>query len=805
MVQASKGFQAMRARMRGHQPDNDDGISTELGAHATSTAMDDIQKFKQSHQFDPNLPQEHIDAVRHAAEAGDTEKATALEQELIEDSPYPEVRAAVRNTDEELVANTVRAWILGFIFITVGGGLNMFLSMRSPAISFPSIVVQLLVYPIGCFWAKVVPGRVFNIFGLRWTFNPGPFTIKEHTVVTLMANVSITYAYSTDALLALKGKEYFNIDMGWGFQLLFTLSSQLIGISLAGLFRRFCVWPSSMMWPAVFSNTSLLYALHDKSGLDPSMTNGWSISRYRWFMYLGLASFVYYWFPGVIWEGLGVFCFLTWIKPNNVVVNQLFGGFTGLSLIPLTFDWTYISSYLLSPMLSPTHSHVNTLIGLVVFVIATSIGITYSGALYAEYLPINTSSTFDNTQNFYNVSRILGPDFTFDVAKYKEYSPLFLPPTFALNYGLSFAALTAVIVHIILFHRNEIMYRLKAAKNQESDIHMKLMQKYPECPEWWYGGLFLLSLAFGLVTCEAYASQLPWWAFFISVVIGLVFVIPTCMLMAITNIRLSLNVISPFIGGYLIPGKAIGVMVFKVFATNTLAQAQTFAMDLKLAHYMKIPPKTTFTCQVFAVMWTAFVQIAVMNWTLGNIDGVCTPAQTANFTCPNGKTFFSSAIVWGVIGPDRMFGPGSLYESIQWFWLLGALFPVLFYVLIRMFPRSPARLLNAPVMLGAMAWLPPATPLSFASWAIIGLIFNFWIRRRWPGWWQNYNYITSAALDTGLVLATIVIFFALTFPKVEFPSWWGNRVPYETLDYMYKATLKTVREGETFGPTTWKL
>lgn len=54
-------------------------------------------------------------------------------------------------------------------------------------------------------------------------------------------------------------------------------------------------------------------------------------------------------------------------------------------------------------------------------------------------------------------------------------------------------------------------------------------------------------------------------------------------------------------------------------------------------------------------------------------------------------------IISGVIGPDRMFGPGSLYESIQWFWLLGALLPILFYVLVRLFPRSPARLLNAPV------------------------------------------------------------------------------------------------------------
>jgi hypothetical protein len=40
------------------------------------------------------------------------------------------VRAAVRPTDGGEVANTVRAWILGMIFVTIGSALNMFLSMR---------------------------------------------------------------------------------------------------------------------------------------------------------------------------------------------------------------------------------------------------------------------------------------------------------------------------------------------------------------------------------------------------------------------------------------------------------------------------------------------------------------------------------------------------------------------------------------------------------------------------------------------------------------------------------------------------
>jgi hypothetical protein len=112
-------------------------------------------------------------------------------------------------------------------------------------------------------------------------------------------------------------------------------------------------------------------------------------------------------------------------------------------------------------------------------------------------------------QKPYNVSKILTPDHRFDLAKYKAYSPLFLAPAFAMNYGLSFAALTAAIVHTGLFHGKEVWYRWKAAKNQEPDIHMKLMSKYADAPDWWYGALFIFAVALGLATTLGYPSQLP--------------------------------------------------------------------------------------------------------------------------------------------------------------------------------------------------------------------------------------------------------------------------------------------------------
>jgi hypothetical protein len=52
-----------------------------------------------------------------------------------EESPYPEVRAAVANTDDpEMESSTLRAWILGLIFAILIPGVNHLLHFRYPTI-----------------------------------------------------------------------------------------------------------------------------------------------------------------------------------------------------------------------------------------------------------------------------------------------------------------------------------------------------------------------------------------------------------------------------------------------------------------------------------------------------------------------------------------------------------------------------------------------------------------------------------------------------------------------------------------------
>ncbi|KAF2664976.1 small oligopeptide transporter, OPT family [Microthyrium microscopicum] len=762
-----------------------------------------LKQFDDLHKFDPNLPEEKRGAIENALHSHNVGAELALEHELEENSPYPEVVASVRNWDEEMPANTVRAWVLGMLFMTIGTGCNLLFSLRNPSIQITSIVAQLVAYPFGVLWAKFMPSHQFNTFGLKWSLNPGPFNMKEHALITVMANVSFAQgaAYSTYGLESLIG--FYKVDYGWGFALLFTISTQMIGLGLAGVFRRFLVYPAAMIWPSVLPNCALFYTLHDHSKPDPATTNGWQISRYRFFSFVCLGSFVWYWFPGFIWQGLSVFAFVTWIRPNNVVINQLFGGFSGLSLLPITFDWTYITAYIYSPLLPPWHAIANTVGGMFIFFWVTTMGIHYSGVWYAKYLPMSDSSSYDNTGAVYNVSRIINDQYTLDVDKYRSYSPLFLSTTFGLTYGLSFATIIAVIVHTYLFHRKEIWYQFKAARTQEDDIHMKLMKKYKEAPDWWFGVIFVIMVAFSFGTVLGYPTHLTWWALIIALIISIVWMVPIGMIQATTNIQIGLNVFTEFIISYMLPGRPLAMMSFKTYGYISMSQGLTYAQDLKLGHYMKVPPRTLFWGQLVASLWSCIVQVAVLYWAFGNINDICDLKQSARFSCPNGRVFFNASIIWGLIGPQRIFSGDGTYKNLQYFWLVGAIFPVMVYFGAKRWPKSPIKYINAPLIFGGTGNLPPATPLTYLSWGFVGFIFNKFIRNRYRGWWSMYNYVTSAALDAGLAISTIIIFFALLLPQVNPPNWWGNNVVATTLDYQGGATQATAPGGK-FGPATWE-
>jgi hypothetical protein len=160
-----------------------------------------------------------------------------------------------------------------------------------------------------------------------------------------------------------------------------------MGFGIAGVLRRFLVWPAAMIWPATLVTTAVMNSLHDHSASDPAQTNGWKVGRYVFFLIVALSTFCYEWLPTVMAQFLSLFTWICWIAPNNVLVNQIFGGQTGLGIIPLSFDWSTISGYLYSPLQTPAFAIMNVAAGIVLMVIGCA-GLAWAGPDYYRYLPI---------------------------------------------------------------------------------------------------------------------------------------------------------------------------------------------------------------------------------------------------------------------------------------------------------------------------------------------------------------------------------------------------------------------------------
>lgn len=206
-----------------------------------------------------------------------------------------------------------------------------------------------------------------------------------------------------------------------------------------------------------------------------------------------------------------MFSFVCWIVPNNIPANQLFGVTSGLGMSILTFDWTVIS-WIGSPLMIPWWAEVHIFVGFVLFywilvpvLYYTNVSCfsfyTSSSLLKRRvfcqtwqfaHFPISANGPYDRFGQSYNVTRVLLPNDTFNETAYAEYSPLYLPATYAVTYLIAFALSTCVLVHTGLYHGRSLLNGMKRMKIEPDDIHAKLMKQYAEVPNWWY----MLVLAF---------------------------------------------------------------------------------------------------------------------------------------------------------------------------------------------------------------------------------------------------------------------------------------------------------------------
>ncbi|KAK9489478.1 OPT oligopeptide transporter protein-domain-containing protein [Lipomyces doorenjongii] len=217
-----------------------------------------------------------------------------------------------------------------------------------------------------------------------------------------------------------------------------------------------------------------------------------------------------------------------------------------------------------------------------------------------------------------------------------------------------------------------------------------MMTRYPEDPDWWFGIFFLLSF-YDVIAPTA-----------------LVMFVPGCLIYAVTGYQLGFSTLAVIIIGYIIPGNG----------WNIDDQAESYISDQKMSYYVKLPPRAMFGAQMLATLIQTLITVGVVEFSISSIKDSYSYTQVDRFICTFPHSLYADMIMFGILGPARMFN--SLYLALKCCFLVG--------FLIVMKSHDGAR---------HIIWR--TTPPGLCA----GLIFNYYIKRHYIGWWTKYNYVLS--------------------------------------------------------------
>ncbi|KAH8928939.1 OPT superfamily oligopeptide transporter [Atractiella rhizophila] len=677
--------------------------------------------------------------------------------------------------DPSLPCLTFRTFSLGCILCTIGSAISQLFYFKSNAPSFSAFFIILISYIIGKWMAKILPTRIIKIslgpLGIfRFSLNPGPFNKKEHLLIGVIASSGSSSAYAGD-IIAIQSL-YYHRELPFFGGLLLLLTSQLIGFGLAGLLERLLVKPTAMVWPSSLVVVTLYETLHGNESKSAGMAN-LTGDRMRFFTLCFIGIFIWQFVPAVIMPTLSSIALICIVSPVKTSLIRILGsGYEGFGLLDFSLDWTVIGAA--GSLYTPLFAQL-CYFGGFAFNLWLIQPIIYFFSIWEAQRftrPISAALYNSNFEPF-SVSSVTIPEtLQLNETAWLEAKPLILTPSFAVSYGISFAILTSAIASVALWNWRDISETMQG-RTQWKDPHVKMLERnYESVPGKWYGilgGSMVLAASFLVLR---YNLQLPLWGLYLSLCIALFFLVPCGIIAAITNQTIGLNVITEFVCGFILPGRPIGNVTFKVYGYMTMGQCLDLVSDLKLALYMKIPPRAMFLCQTLGTGLGSIVNYILIKGVIESkreyLDGTRID-PTGQWTGRSAGIFYSASVIWGLIGPARFFA--GQYQVLYYGFPIGLALPVIPYLLHKRYPDIGFDNISVPVFLHGMI-APPQIP---ANVILPGLITSFasqwWARTRRKEWFDKYNYVLSAALDAGTSVNALVIYI---FGIGEFWTWWGN-------------------------------
>lgn len=724
---------------------------------------------------------------------------TRLEASLIAyHSPYPEIRSIVSPYDDpDTPVETVRVYVISLLWNLIGSIVNNTFVHRLPSISLGLHTVQLLLLPSGKLWEKCFPyNSKLKIFGKEYNLNPGPWTYKEMMLSTIIYSCSAGTPYLIYNIFVMKLDRFYGLKwVTWLFQILFALSTQFLGFAFAFIMLKVCIYPKKAIWPTILPTIALNRALMND---EPQSSGpripliGKHVSRYSFFLYAFIASFIYNWFPSYVFTFLSDSNWPTFFSPNLIHLNNIAGFHHGLGLNPWpTFDWNIIdsASCLTIPFYTYVNQYLGTFLGFLVILI-----VYYTNNYWTAYFPINSNRLFNSKGEVYKVRDVLNDDNVFDHKKYLNVGPPYFSAANLVLYGAYFSLYPFAILYQIVtewesmkqsfiniydtirdsFARDKYSHNNNNMGKFAKDPHCKMMMNYKEVPSWWFIMILIISTTFALICVSIYPTETPIWGVFFIICINFLFLIPITAIASVTGFTFGLNVLVELIVGYMIPNLGIALITLKSYGYNIDSQASNYITDQKLAHYTKIPPRAIFRGQLISTLISVLVALSIANWQINNVENICDLQQKDRLRCPGANTFFFSSLQFGEIGVATCFGKS--YPILKWCFLLGVLLVIPCAWFKKNGPPNLTRYFHPLIIIGGFLLYAPYNLLYYTGGLYVSYLFK---KRKLLS--DEYNYILTLALSAGVAFSALIIFFTLSYNN-QLLDWWGNNISSQGIE-----------------------
>ncbi|KAJ3027326.1 UNVERIFIED_CONTAM: hypothetical protein HDU68_004024 [Siphonaria sp. JEL0065] len=618
---------------------------------------------------------------------------------------------------------TFRFWFLATFLGSFSGCLGQLYTFKPQTVSVSSLMLAVFGYVIGLGLAKVLPkGRL----------NPGKFTKKELALIVIAAATAGNGVASTNIIGA---KDlFFNQKFSYIDGIILVLVTQFIGYGAVGLFRPILVYPRRVFFPTALAGVSLYETLFSKTLND---------NAFKIFWYATGGLFVWTFLPQYLAPtliGVSVFCLA---NQNSPLFTQLFGGVNnneGLGILSLSFDWNNIGD---AGMVYPFVTQVNQLIGFVGCAIIVPI-LFYSNVWNAKTFPFLSQDLYTADGLKYNQTKILDKQNALDEAAYAKYEIL------------------AAFKHIFsLKHFKKT--DATATDDQivgETDESYRLTSVHPEVPQWWYLSLMALAFGLGFYVCLK-DDSLAWWAYIVAILLALSFIVISGLLAGITGFSPPFKTFIQLIGGFLVPGKPISNMYFTTFGSNTIAEAIAMTIDLKIGQYMKVPPRAVFVAQLYGGFVGALVHYVLNQIVLETKhDILLDPNGDNNWSGQNIIGFNTKAITFGTLAP-KILVAGGTYAWLSYAFIVGIFIPIPFWLGHKYLPKWGFNYVNTAIISWYFCIFTVGVNSGWFTRNVLGFIFQYYLRKYKPEWFNKYNYILAAGLNAGTQLAVFVMSFAL--------------------------------------------